>query len=122
MQISGASDNLQATRDALSANFVIAVLVSYLLLVAIFSHWGYPLIIMLTVPIGISGGIVGLWLMNFIGARLDQIGLSNIHQPSAQLFDEIFAEVRKSRRTVSSPTGTDKSLYFVLCRWVAACT
>ena len=81
MQISGASDNLQATRDALSDNFVIAVLVSYLLLVAIFSHWGYPLVIMLTVPIGISGGIVGLWLMNFVGARLDQIGLSNIHQP-----------------------------------------
>ncbi len=81
MQISGASDNLQATRDALSDNFVIAVLVSYLLLVAIFSHWGYPLIIMVTVPIGISGGIVGLWLMNFVGARLDQIGLSNIHQP-----------------------------------------
>ena len=81
MRISGASDNLKATREALSGGFLIANLVSYLLLVAILSHWGYPLFIMLTVPIGISGGIVGLWLMNFVGARLDQIGLSNIHQP-----------------------------------------
>ena len=81
MRISGASDNLRATRDALSDNFLIAILVSYLILVAIFSHWGYPLFIMLTVPIGISGGIVGLWLMNFVGARLDQFGLLNIHQP-----------------------------------------
>lgn len=81
MRISGASDSLQATRDALSDNFMLAILVSYLLLVAIFSHWGYPLFIMLTVPIGISGGIVGLWLINFVGARLELVGLSNIHQP-----------------------------------------
>lgn len=81
MRISGASDRLEATRVALSDNFLIAVLVSYLLLVAIFSHWGYPLFIMLTVPIGISGGIVGLWLMNFVGARLDTFGLPNIQQP-----------------------------------------
>jgi len=81
MRISGASDRLQATRIALTDNFVIAVLVSYLLLVAIFSHWGYPLFIMLTVPIGISGGIVGLWLMNAVGAHLDQIGLPVIQQP-----------------------------------------
>jgi multidrug efflux pump subunit AcrB len=81
MRISGANDRLQATRIALSDNFMIAIVVSYLLLVAIFSHWGYPLFIMLTVPIGISGGIVGLWLMNFAGAHLDQIGLPNIQQP-----------------------------------------
>lgn len=81
LRISGASDRLSATRLALADNFVIAIIVSYLLLVAIFSHWGYPLFVMLTVPIGISGGIVGLWLMNFIGARLDQIGLPLIQQP-----------------------------------------
>jgi len=81
MRISGASDRLKATRAALSDNFVIAIIVSYLLLVAIFSHWGYPLVIMVTVPIGISGGLVGLWLMNFAGARLDYFGLPNIQQP-----------------------------------------
>jgi multidrug efflux pump subunit AcrB len=81
MEISGASDRLSATREALSDNFAIAILLSYLILVAIFSHWGYPLIIMLTVPIGISGGIVGLWLMNFVGARLDRFGMANIQQP-----------------------------------------
>ena len=81
MHISGASDRLAATRLALSDNFMVAVIVSYLLLVAIFSHWGYPLIIMLTVPIGISGGIVGLWLLNFIGQRLDLLGVATIQQP-----------------------------------------
>ena len=60
MRISGASDRLKATRAAHSDNFVIAILVSYLLLVAIFSHWGYPLIIMLTVPIGITGTTISM--------------------------------------------------------------
>jgi multidrug efflux pump subunit AcrB len=81
MEISGASDRLDVTREALSTNFLVAVVVSYLLLVAVFSHWGYPLIIMTAIPIGISGGIVGLWLMNAVGGHLDLLGLQNVQQP-----------------------------------------
>jgi len=81
MDISGASDRLQATREALSGNYAVAVLLCYLLLVAIFSHWGYPLLIMTTVPLGIAGGIVGLWLMNVVGAQLPALGLAVIRQP-----------------------------------------
>jgi multidrug efflux pump subunit AcrB len=81
MDITGASDQLDATREALSENFIIAVLLCYLLLVAIFSHWGYPFIIMTTVPLGIAGGIIGLWLMNHIGAQLPIFGLAAISQP-----------------------------------------
>lgn len=81
LNITGASDQLDATRDALADNFIIAVLLCYLLLVAIFSHWGYPFVIMTTVPLGIAGGIVGLWLMNHIGAQLPSIGFAVISQP-----------------------------------------
>lgn len=81
MKITGASDQLHATRSALAGNFLIAILISYLILVAIFSHWGYPLLIVTTVPVGIAGSIFGLWLMNAIGAHLDLLGLANIHQP-----------------------------------------
>jgi multidrug efflux pump subunit AcrB len=81
MTISGASDRLDSTRQALQGNFITAIVIAYLLMVAIFSHWGYPLLIMTTVPIGISGGLVGLWLMNYLGGQLDKIGLQNIQQP-----------------------------------------
>jgi multidrug efflux pump subunit AcrB len=81
MRINGASDRLRATRDALGANFLVAVLIAYLLLVAIFSHWGYPLLIMTSVPLGISGGIVGLWLFNLVGGQLHLLGLADIQQP-----------------------------------------
>ena len=69
IRIGGASDDLAATRAALSENMLLAVLLAYFLMVVIFRHWGYPIIIMLTVPLGIGGGIFGLWLMNQLGVR-----------------------------------------------------
>ncbi len=81
MTITGANDRLIATRDSLSANFIIAILLSYLLLVAIFSHWGYPFIIMTSVPVGIAGGVAGICLLNFIGGHLPLFGFAPVHQP-----------------------------------------
>ena len=66
IQLAGASDKLNSAREALTGNFFIAIILSYLLMVAIFSHWGYPLIILLTIPLGVSGGLLGLWVMNNI--------------------------------------------------------
>ncbi len=80
VRISGASDRLAATREALAENFLVAILISYLLMVAIFKHWGYPLVIIASVPLGISGGIVGLWLFNFLGSHLGFLGMSQVHQ------------------------------------------
>ena len=79
MNISGASDQLQATRKALAANYVVAIIIIYLLLVAIFTHWGYPLLIMTTIPLGVAGGILGLWVFNLGGAWLPLIGLTELH-------------------------------------------
>ncbi len=81
ISISGASDQLSATQRALTGNYIVAVAIVYLLLVAIFTHWGYPLLIMTTIPLGIAGGIVGLELLNLVGATLPAIGLQPIHQP-----------------------------------------
>lgn len=81
ISISGASDQLDATRESLSENLLVAVILIYLVLVAIFSHWGYPLIILTTVPLGIAGGIVGLVGVNASGSLLNMIGLPAIIQP-----------------------------------------
>ena len=78
--LSGATDQLQSTRESLSANYLVALLIIYLILVAILSHWGYPLLIMTTIPLGIASGIVGLWLMNQIGAWLPAFGLPAVSQ------------------------------------------
>ncbi len=81
VSVTGAGDQLDATRQALTGNALIALAIVYLLLVAIFAHWGYPLLILATIPLGAAGGIVGLWLMNTVGAQLPKIGLNAISQP-----------------------------------------
>ena len=81
LDISGASDQLDETRAALSGNFAVAVLLIYLLLVAIFSHWGYPLFILATVPLGLAGALVGLATVNGVSSALSLVGLGGFHQP-----------------------------------------
>ncbi|MEQ8493217.1 MAG: efflux RND transporter permease subunit, partial [Gammaproteobacteria bacterium] len=79
--ISGAADQLDATRAALADNYVVALIIVYLLLAAIFGHWGYPLLIMTTIPLGIANGIAGLALLNAGGAALPLLGLPAVQQP-----------------------------------------
>jgi multidrug efflux pump subunit AcrB len=81
VDISGASDQLDATKAALAANLPVSLIIIFLLLVAIFRHWGYPLLIMTTIPLGIAGGIVGLTLLNVVGSVLAWLGLGSLHQP-----------------------------------------
>lgn len=81
LSISGAADQLDATKASLSGNFIIALVLSYLLLVAIFTHWLYPLFILATVPLGMAGGLLGLVLVNGINSGFSSIGMSSFHQP-----------------------------------------
>ena len=81
IDISGASDQLDATQAAIADNYLVAVIIVYLLLVSIFQHWGYPLLIMATIPLGVSGGILGLQLLNLVGGVLPFFGMQGFHQP-----------------------------------------
>ena len=81
IRLTGASDQLQATRESLSANYLVALMLIYLILVAILSNWKYPLLIMTTIPLGIASGLVGLWVMNTLGAWLPALGFQAIAQP-----------------------------------------
>jgi len=64
VRISGAADKLIETRKVLQWNFVLAILIAYLLMASLFSNFIYPLIIMLTVPLAGAGGFLGLKLLN----------------------------------------------------------
>lgn len=64
VHLSGAADKLTVTRDALKWNFILAMLITYLLMSALFENFIYPLIIMFTVPLAGAGGFLGLKLEN----------------------------------------------------------
>jgi len=81
ISITGAADQLDATRASLAGNYAVALLIIYLLMVAIFTHWGYPLLILITIPVGVAGGIVGLAILNGVGSLLPLVGIGAIAQP-----------------------------------------
>ena len=81
IDISGATDQLMETRASLVDNYVVSIILCLLVLVAIFNHWGWPLVILTSVPLGIAGGLGGLALLNGVGALLPLAGLDAISQP-----------------------------------------
>ena len=72
IRLTGNADKLESTRNAMGGNFILAIFITYLLLAVLFQHWGYPLVIMLSVPMAAVGGVFGLWLLNrFVLQPLD---------------------------------------------------
>ncbi|MFO7598151.1 MAG: efflux RND transporter permease subunit [Desulfocurvibacter africanus] len=63
--MSGAADKLSVTRQALQWNFLLALVITYLLMAALFGNFIYPLIILFTVPLAGAGGFLGLKLENW---------------------------------------------------------
>ena len=66
INLGGTADDLTRTRKALQWNFVLAVVISYLLMSALFENFFYPLIIMFSVPLAAAGGFVGLFIINVL--------------------------------------------------------
>jgi len=65
LKLGGTADDLTRTRKSLQWNFILAVLISYLLMSALFENFFYPFIILFTVPLAAAGGFVGIFLVNF---------------------------------------------------------
>ena len=60
----GSADKLTATWEALNFNLIFAVVITYLLMAALFQSFGYPLVILFSVPLAGFGGLLGLHLIN----------------------------------------------------------
>ncbi len=61
---SGATSKLESAKNALSGNFLLAVIITYLLMAALLNNFFYPLIIIVSVPLAAVGGFIGLDLVN----------------------------------------------------------
>lgn len=62
--VGGNADKLTQTRKALQWNLLLALIITYLLMAALFENFLYPLIILFTVPLAAAGGFTGLWAVN----------------------------------------------------------
>jgi len=60
INLSGTADDLTKLRGELTTDFHLAVILTYLLLAALFQSFTYPLVVLLTVPLATFGGVLGL--------------------------------------------------------------
>jgi HAE1 family hydrophobic/amphiphilic exporter-1 len=73
--LGGTTDKLVTTWESLWFNLVLAGVITYLLMAALFESWIYPAVIIASVPLGSVGGLLGLALLNAVGAA------SGLYQP-----------------------------------------
>ena len=59
----GQQADQRQTIDDMLVGLVIALVLIYIILTWVFASWSIPLVIMLTMPLGVIGAIVGHWLM-----------------------------------------------------------
>ena len=62
--IGGNADKLAEAGKALQWNLLLALLITYLLMAALFENFFYPFIIMFSIPLAAAGGFVGLQAVN----------------------------------------------------------
>lgn len=66
LELAGSADRLSETVGQLASAFVFSILITYLLLVALYRSFLYPLVIMATVPMGLTGALLSLVIANWI--------------------------------------------------------
>jgi HAE1 family hydrophobic/amphiphilic exporter-1 len=64
LNMAGTADDLTRTRRSFQGNFLLALLITYLLMAALFENYLYPFLIMFTVPMATAGGFIGLFIVN----------------------------------------------------------
>ncbi|MDV2503338.1 MAG: efflux RND transporter permease subunit [bacterium] len=64
IQLAGTADKLTQTRKSLQWNFLLAIIITYLLMASLFESFLYPFVIMFSVPLASLGGFLGLLLVN----------------------------------------------------------
>ncbi len=64
IKLAGTADKLTTTRQALQGNLLLALIITFLLMAALFESFLYPFVIMFSVPLAAVGGFLGLFLVN----------------------------------------------------------
>jgi HAE1 family hydrophobic/amphiphilic exporter-1 len=72
VRTSGSAAKLTSFLQSFIPGFILAAVITYLLLAALFESWLHPFVIIMSVPFALVGGFLGLWLLHVTtGALLD---------------------------------------------------
>lgn len=72
--IEGRSASQRETFADMKTGAMIALLLMYLVLAWVFSSYGWPILVMLTIPLGLTGAVLGHWIMDMNMTILSMFG------------------------------------------------
>jgi len=81
VSIEGRTASQRETFNDMRLGAVVALVLMYLVLAWVFSSYGWPLLVMLTIPLGLTGAVFGHWLLDMnltILSMFGMFGLSGI--------------------------------------------
>jgi len=75
IDVTGQAERLAEAWDAFKWTFLLAIVVVYLVMCSLFESWSYPLIIMFSVPLAATGGVIAVSLahMNEPSIKMDTV-------------------------------------------------
>ena len=74
-EFSGRAEERQAAFADLRLGALVALLAMYLIMAWLFAHYAQPIAVMMIIPFGLVGALLGHWAMNFNLTMLSYIGL-----------------------------------------------
>ncbi len=113
LELAGSADRLAETVAQLMSAFGLSVLIIYLLLVALYRSFVYPLVIMATVPMGVSGGLLSLAIANLFGmdVSLDMITALGFVILTGVVVNNAILIVERALQLQAEGQDYDKALY-----------
>src|SRR5690606_26200093 len=99
----GLSREFADTSSAIYVTFALAFLVVFLVLAAQFESWIHPLIIMLSVPLAVTGALLALWMAGIslnIYSQIGMVMLLGLMAKNGILIVEFANQLRDAGRSV----------------------
>jgi multidrug efflux pump subunit AcrB len=95
-----AADQRETLAD-MRNGLILGLALIYLILVWVFGSWGWPLVVMTAIPLGLAGAIFGHWVMGIdltILSMFGLFGLSGIVVNNAIILVSLYSELRAKGR------------------------
>ncbi len=101
----GRAADQRETLGDMGLGLVLGLGMIFLILAAVFSSWGWPLVVMTSIPLGLVGAIVGHWLLNIdltILSMFGLFGLSGIVVNNAIILVSMYQDLRREGMEVDA--------------------
>jgi multidrug efflux pump subunit AcrB len=101
----GRAADQRETLGDMKLGLVLGLGLVYLILAAVFASWGWPLVVMTSIPLGLVGAITGHWLLGIdltILSMFGLFGLSGIVVNNAIILVSMYHELRDAGREVDA--------------------